>query len=167
MACVTAYLSKEWNDPKRGRPTNMEDFKSYIDKDLVHSWNIDNLGQHIQVTAVLDPLTEFTQRVIPILLILRDQLHLPLTLILAPSSSSETTSTSTNRGLPLTCYYRFVLDQEKALFDHLPTNHILTSRSDVPEQWDVQQKNSIQDMIISGVMMIPMILHIIHLLNTD
>ena len=54
----------------------MEEFISYIDKDLVHSWNIDNLGQHIQVTAVVDPLTDFTQRVIPILLILRDQLDI-------------------------------------------------------------------------------------------
>ena len=54
----------------------MEEFISYIDKNLVHSWNIDNLGQHIQVTAVVDPLTDFTQRVIPILLILRDQLDI-------------------------------------------------------------------------------------------
>ena len=69
----------------------MEDFISYIDRDLVHSWNSVNLEQHIQVIVVLDPLTEFTQRVIPILLllILRDQLHITLTLILAPSSSSE------------------------------------------------------------------------------
>ena len=45
----------------------------------------------------------------------------------------------------MTSYYRFVLDQEEAFFYHLPTNHILTLRLDVPEQWDVQQTFSIQD----------------------
>ena len=32
-----------------------------------------------------------------------------------------------------------------ALFENLPTNHMLTLRMDVPETWDVQQAYAIQD----------------------
>lgn len=55
--------------------------------------------------------------------------------------------------LPLSSYYRFVANpyaqpdtsQPSALFQNLPTNHLLTLRMDVPEPWDTQQSFAIQD----------------------
>jgi hypothetical protein len=54
---------------------------------------------------------------------------------------------------PFSSYYRFVADPfstpdskpPKALFENLPTNHVLTLRLDVPELWDVQQAYAVQD----------------------
>lgn len=82
---------------------------------------------------------------VPLLLAVRDQLKLPLGVILAPQAI-------TDDNIPITSYYRFVADPEassdvspKASFSHLPANHVLTLRLDVPEPWNVQQTNSIQD----------------------
>jgi len=97
------------------------------------------------VSVILDPLTEPTQRVAPLLLAIRDVLKLPLTLIIAPRRVVD-------NDVPLSSYYRFVADPlasasnpPKARFENLPTHHLLTLRMDVPEPWDVQQAHGVQD----------------------
>ncbi|KAL3809942.1 hypothetical protein ACHAXA_011384 [Cyclostephanos tholiformis] len=116
---------------------------------LYFSWNQDSSsGRHLQVkvSAILDPLIEPTQRVAPLLLAIRDALKLPLQLMIAPRKVVQ-------NDVPLSSYYRFVADPSaltnsmppNALFENLPTNHVLTLRMDVPEIWDVQQSKSTQD----------------------
>lgn len=100
------------------------------------------------MTAVVDPVSDAAQRLSPLLLVIRDQLNLPLTLILSPATLIDG-----DDKVPITSYYRFVADPlamadispPKAHFTGLPTNHILTLRVDVPEQWDVQQSAIVQD----------------------
>jgi len=96
----------------------------------------------IHIEAMLNPISEATQRVAPLLLLIRDQLQLPIDLILIPLPSLESDS-----KVPLTSYYRFVTGGElgEVYFQNLPKNHILTVRTDVPEAWDIQQSQSIQD----------------------
>ena len=117
-------------------------------RSLYFQWNHDN-KRHLQVkvTAILDPLSEATQRVSPLLRAIRDQLKLPLSLMLAPRPVIG------GDDLPVSSYYRFVADPlaspdgmlPKASFQNLPTNHVLTIRMDVPEPWNVQQNYAIQD----------------------
>ena len=83
----------------------------------------------------------------PILRMIRDQLRLPLDVLLVPSTALDGDS-----KIPLTSYYRFVIEsrgtepvQPRAHFSNLPTNHLLTLRTDVPEPWDVQQTAAVQD----------------------
>ena len=67
-------------------------------------------------------------------------------LIIAPRKAVQ-------NDAPFSSYYRFVADPfaipgskpPKALFENLPTNHVLTLRLDVPELWDVQQAYAVQD----------------------
>lgn len=103
----------------------------------------------MSVTAVVDPVTETAQRLSPLLRVIREQLGLPLTVVLAPQTVLESEST-----IPIASYYRFVADpsafqgQESspiAHFSNLPTDHVLTVRMDVPEPWDIQQIVSVQD----------------------
>jgi len=55
--------------------------------------------------------------------------------------------------IPITSYYRFVAASDtwpdvstpKAHFAHLPIDHVLTVRMDVPEPWNVQQSYAVQD----------------------
>jgi len=82
---------------------------------------------------------------VPLLRAVRDQLKLPLSVILAPQ-------VITDDNIPITSYYRFVAEPEAssgvppmASFSNLPANHVLTLRLDVPEPWNVQQTNSVQD----------------------
>lgn len=77
----------------------------------------------------------------PILEAVRDKLHLPLRLVLTPTLESNKDS------LSLSTYYRFVAGagNPHAVFSHLPKNHVLTMRLDVPEEWNVQQVAAIQD----------------------
>ena len=80
------------------------------------------------------------------LLTIRDFLKTPLKLMIAPRQVVE-------NQLPLSSYYRFVLDPlavpdtkpPLALFSNLPSNHLLTVRLDVPETFDVQQSFAVQD----------------------
>ena len=98
------------------------------------------------MSVILDPLTEPTQRVAPLLLAIRDFLKIPLKLFIAPRQIVD------NRA-PLSSYYRFALDPlavpdinpPAALFSNLPSNHLLTVRLDVPETFDVQQSFAVQD----------------------
>ena len=70
------------------------------------------------VTAILDPLTEAAQRVAPLLVVLRDQLLVPLRLILIPQTQMS--------EFPLQKFYRYVVGTDVsdvrpgAFFDNLP-----------------------------------------------
>ena len=91
----------------------------------------------------MDPLSEPAQRVAPILIAIRDGLKIPLHLILAPRTHIDG-----NEGLPLNSYYRFFASFEhgdEPTFQNLPSNHVLTLRTDVPEPWNVQKIYAIQD----------------------
>ncbi|KAL7546885.1 hypothetical protein ACHAWF_010208 [Thalassiosira exigua] len=114
---------------------------------LFLSFNEESLSRlQVKISVILDPLTEPTQRVAPLLLAIRDSLKLPLKLIIAPRKIVQ-------NDAPLSSYYRFVAEPTslpdasppKATFRNLPTNHLLTLRMDVPELWDVQQAHAIQD----------------------
>eukprot|EP00985_Skeletonema_marinoi_P009129 scaffold4220_cov102-Skeletonema_marinoi.AAC.2 len=123
------------------------DSSSPEENPLFFSWNKDTASEsfQVEVSVILDPLTEPTQRVAPLLLAIRDVLKLPLRLIIAPRHV-------VGNDVPLSSYYRFVVDPlasasnpPKARFENLPTNHLLTLRMDVPEPWDVQQAHGVQD----------------------
>jgi len=122
---------------------------------LQFQWNNDDGGgsehrRHLQVkvTVILDPLSNPTQRVAPILMAIRDHLKLPLRLVLAPRMK-----VAGEDELPLTSYYRFVADPLRtstgtppaAFFRNLPTKHVLTMKLDTTEAWNVQQLAAIQD----------------------
>jgi len=111
---------------------------------LEFQWNRKDSQRKVSVTVVLDPLTEATQRVTPLLVAIRDHLKLPLRLILSPRLELNSED-----SLPISSYYRFVanpfLSQPEANFRNLPWNHVLTLRMDVPEPWNVQQSYAIQD----------------------
>jgi UDP-glucose:glycoprotein glucosyltransferase len=96
----------------------------------------------------LNPVTELAQRVSPILRVIRDQLGLQLHVVLAPPKEIDG-----DAKIPITSYYRLVADPHalpdvespKAVFSLLPSNHLLTIRVDVPEPWNIQQTESVQD----------------------
>jgi UDP-glucose:glycoprotein glucosyltransferase len=102
----------------------------------------------LEVALLLNPVTETAQRVSPILRVIRDQLKLPLHLVLAPPSEIDADS-----KIPITSYYRLVADPKAipdqsiptAVFSYLPSNHILTIRVEVPESWNIQQTVTVQD----------------------
>jgi UDP-glucose:glycoprotein glucosyltransferase len=99
----------------------------------------------VHVTAILDPLSESAQRLSPLLKVIRDQLQLPLHVLLTPPLMLEG-----DAKIPITSYYRFVAEPgtsatPEAVFSHLPSNHVLTLQVDVPEPWNVQQTSAIQD----------------------
>jgi len=128
---------------------NFSPYESTTSGNPLHfSWNDESSSGHLQieVSVILDPLTEPTQRVAPLLIVIRDFLKLPLKVVIAPRVIVE-------NDLPLSSYYRFVanpfaqphMNQASALFQNLPTTHVLTLRMDVPEPWDTQQTYAIQD----------------------
>lgn len=90
------------------------------------------------------------QRLSPLLRIIRDELQYPLTVYFAPAELIDGES-----KVPITSYYRFVTHTEflpegsapRAHFEHLPLNHVLTLRVDVPEPWNVQQSLAAQDTV--------------------
>lgn len=96
----------------------------------------------------MNPITEVAQRVSPILRVIRDQLELPIHVVLAPPTEIDG-----DAKIPITSYYRLVADPKalpdisipKAIFSFLPSNHVLTIRVDVPEPWNIQQTASVQD----------------------
>lgn len=101
------------------------------------------------VVAVVDPVTETAQRISSLLRVIRDDLELPTTLVLAPRKLLDRGS-----KIPISSYYRFVSDPAAyqghatgpvAHFSNLPTDSIFTVRMDVPEPWDIQQSESVQD----------------------
>jgi UDP-glucose:glycoprotein glucosyltransferase len=100
------------------------------------------------IVAIVDPVTFAAQRMSPLLRIVRDELRLPLTVYLAPAELIDGES-----KVPITSYYRFVANAQifdgasgpEAHFEHLPVNHVLTLKVDVPEPWNVQQSVGAQD----------------------
>lgn len=102
----------------------------------------------VQVTAIIDPVSEAAQRLSPLLKVIRDQLKLPLHVLLTPAMILEG-----DAKVPITSYYRFVADPlalpdtapPQAVFSNLPSNHVLTLQVDVPEPWNVQQTGAVQD----------------------
>lgn len=121
-----------------------------VDKNpLRFSWNQDGGDDlKLKITAFINPTSEMTQRAAPILRVLRDSLQLPLTVVILPKVILEA-----DAKVPITSFYRFVADSlalqdsapPKALFSNLPMDHTLTVRMDVPESWDIQQSNVVQD----------------------
>jgi hypothetical protein len=114
------------------------------------SWNIEDQDElRIEASVALDPATEAAQRVAPFLLAFRDVLKLPLQMVLVPKPLMS----GDDKSVPITSYYRFVADPTalpdvkppKASFSNLPTNHILTLQLDVPESWNIQQTQTVQD----------------------
>jgi Glucosyltransferase 24/Thioredoxin-like domain/UDP-glucose:Glycoprotein Glucosyltransferase len=110
-------------------------------------FNMDDVDDlRIPIVAVVDPVTESAQRVAPLLRAMRDNLKLPLILVLAPRTVMDADE-------KISSYYRFVAEPNnfpdvapaKAVFSHLPSNHILTLRLDIPESWSIQQTFTIQD----------------------
>jgi UDP-glucose:glycoprotein glucosyltransferase len=106
-------------------------------------------GSELQSTiaVVLEPASDGAQRISSILLLMRDTLGLSIDLILTPAMLIDGDS-----KVPITSYYRFLANTNTGslldpvgTFSNLPTNHLLTLRMDVPESWDVQQTNAIQD----------------------
>ena len=96
---------------------------------------------NLAITVLLDPLGETAQRVAPLLTILRDHLQVPLRVVMAPNP--ELTE------FPLKSYYRFAIfptRETRVLFQSLPTQHILTTRVDTPEAWNVQTRKASQDL---------------------
>jgi hypothetical protein len=149
---VSAKASGEKRSDPDQRISELE-MESALEANMLRfSWNAEHIADNrlgIAVTAIVDPVTETAQRLSPLLLILRDDLKLPVTLILAPR-----TQLNSDSDVPISSYYRFVADATKyqegsagpgALFSNLPSNHVLTLRMDVPEPWDVQQIKAIQD----------------------
>lgn len=113
------------------------------------SWNMEEQDElRIEASIAVDPATEAAQRVAPFLLAFRDVLKVPLQMVLVPKPLL-----SDDKGVPITSYYRFVADPQalpdvkppKASFSNLPTNHILTLQLDVPESWNIQQTQTVQD----------------------
>ncbi|KAG7352641.1 glycosyl transferase family protein [Nitzschia inconspicua] len=154
---TTAFLMAAKNaSKKRSDPgdllRNLEEHYEINENPLKFSWNTDggsNSGLKMKVSAIVDPATETAQRLSPLLGVIRDELNLPLALVISPTTHSDGDS-----GVPISSYYRFVADPSSyqggessphAHFSNLPTGHVLTLRMDVPEPWDVQQTSSIQD----------------------
>jgi UDP-glucose:glycoprotein glucosyltransferase len=155
IGTVAALLGEKMSSSSSTRERLPHDIVATFDSQssetnpLYFSWNEDSTSaRHLQVkvSVILDPLTEPTQRVAPLLLAIRDVLKLPLRLMIAPRKVVK-------NDVPLSSYYRFVADPSlfsdsnppNALFQNLPKNHVLTLRMDVPEMWDVQQAQAIQD----------------------
>ena len=89
---------------------------SYFEADTSTSTDTDTVG-NVVVTAVLNPLTEAAQRVAPLLKVLRDQLQVPLKVLLVPDLQVF--------EFPLQKFYRYVVSADvgdvtpRALFANL------------------------------------------------
>eukprot|EP00934_Nitzschia_sp_Nitz4_P006424 Nitzschia sp. Nitz4//scaffold255_size41878//2185//7104//NITZ4_007399-RA/size41878-processed-gene-0.17-mRNA-1//-1//CDS//3329544353//6414//frame0 len=128
-----------------------EERQGVTENPLRFEWNGDCEGDKLKmrVTAVVDPLSESAQRLSPLLHIIRDELKLPLTLVLAPA-----VDIGSDAKIPIQSFYRFVAGSRQyqssenppmAYFSNLPPQHTLTLQLDIPEPWDIQQSYSVQD----------------------
>ncbi|KAL3941556.1 MAG: hypothetical protein SGBAC_004109 [Bacillariaceae sp.] len=154
IACTTAFLTASQSQD-RSSPVDtidsLEQAAGLTKNPLRFTWDGDSGSAALKtsVLAIVDPVTETAQRLSSLLKVVRDDLGLSTTLILAPQMLLEGGS-----KIPISSYYRFVTDSSAyqggdksplAHFSNLPTNHILTVRMDVAEPWDIQQLNAIQD----------------------
>lgn len=101
-----------------------------------------------QVFALLDPATEGAQRLVPLLVLLRDRLGASVTVQLLPSAAADGGGGQQGK-LPLRSFYRFVMPEDlssssatplrpRAAFAGLPGASILTLQLAVPEPWNIQ-----------------------------
>lgn len=138
------FMSKGFASTERKNVLNLFPSLLASNSSLVLRCNQDNDNYGVRVVSILDPTAEATQRLSPLLRLIRDELKLPLTVIFTPRLSIEDKD-----NLPVSSYYRFVseLVDESIVgrFEGLPIDQILTIRLDVPEPWNVQQSFSIQD----------------------
>jgi UDP-glucose:glycoprotein glucosyltransferase len=153
VARVSKFLAVNHKESKLGREDlivevdQIEQKASIGTNPLRFTYNMDSGDDlRISVLAIVDPVSESAQRVAPLLRAMRDNLKLPLTLVLAPRTLMDA-------GDKISSYYRFVAEPSNlpdvtsphAIFSNLPTNHILTLRLDIPESWNIQQTFTIQD----------------------
>lgn len=108
----------------------------------------------LEIYCIVDPLSLAGQRGAALVDFLVNHLSYRVTLLMTPRTEIS--------EFPLQNFYRFVLpvsnggtEEEgvdaasivgpRAVFDHLPRQHTLTTRIDVPEPWNVQTAYAIQD----------------------
>jgi UDP-glucose:glycoprotein glucosyltransferase len=90
-----------------------------------------NSSNALDIVAILDPLTEAAQRGSSVLLLLRDQLQLPVSVRFVPKLEVS--------EFPLKSFYRFATGSKAlAEFKALPPKLLLTLKVHAPESWDVQ-----------------------------
>ena len=94
----------------------------------------------VSAVVVVDPLSLAGQRAAGLLQLLREQLHIPVTLVLLPLPELS--------SFPLQSFYRSStgLRAGPALMTGLPRQHTLTVRVDHPEGWNVQAAESEHDL---------------------
>lgn len=107
-----------------------------------NEYMIENNDIGVNIHYIIDPLSLAGQRAATLIQLIRENLKLNQTIILA--AEPELTE------FPLQNFYRYVLsahDQDKAVatFKSLPKQHILTTRIDAPEPWNIQASVAIQD----------------------
>ena len=83
----------------------------------------------LEITAVMDPLSVESQRVLSLLLELRKTVPISYRLLLLPSRDYS--------ELPLKRFYRFVLsDGEQATWFNLPSHYLYTMSVETPFKWN-------------------------------
>lgn len=109
----------------------------------------------MEIVFLVDPLSLGGQRAMKLMDIFLHSLHFPITVLFLPKESYT--------EFPLKTFYRYVLpstsavaavadnevhtatENEGAFFEDLPRQHVLTTRLDVPEMWNVQHYRAYQD----------------------
>lgn len=107
--------------------------------------NNDNEFHGLDIVYLLNPLSKAGQRSVGLMRLFENQLLLKQTAMLIPQTDLS--------DFPLQNYYRYVLpyhgslarNDSVAVFEHLPTRHTFTIRTDVPEPWNVQSYKAHQD----------------------
>jgi len=104
----------------------------------------------ISAVVVVDPLSLAGQRASSILQLFREQLRIPVTLVLTPMSDYT--------AFPLQSFYRFTtgLRGGAVSLTALPRQHTLTVRVDHPEMWNVQAVESGHDLDNLGKILGPL-----------
>lgn len=98
----------------------------------------------LTVSAYLDPLSEASQMISSLLLMLHTQLNATVELVLLPSADYA--------EFPLQRFYRYLFDKTPSLatpsveFRKLPLQPILTMKIETPEAWNVQIHQTQEDL---------------------
>jgi UDP-glucose:glycoprotein glucosyltransferase len=110
----------------------------------------EGINKNIEITAIIDPLSNDAQKISTLLTVMNDHFHFSIRLILTPKLSVS--------EMPLKSWYRYVLIPEmkfnpekklippKASFKQLSQEHILTMNMDVQETWLTGLTYSIYDL---------------------
>lgn len=142
------YFSWNTNDDDEALKVKWTSIYLFKEKHGTIILPLDPFVFQVQVVAIVDPVSEATQRLSPLLTMFRDKLKLPLHVLLTPALMLDG-----DAKIPISSYYRFVADPSalsdetipQAVFSNLPVNHVLTLQVDVPEPWNVQQTAAVQD----------------------